>query len=151
MKHGRGLVVVAVATVVATSGPIPEVAARLEAAGSGAATADRNAAEASTVAAGVCDQLVVTAATAGGGLLIGRGSQHWNGAGRPWRLSRLRGRRAGRIGPGTLVTGAGGLLLGQCLAADEVGEAEGHPGVRCARAMDGAPVGVGSQNAVERR
>jgi hypothetical protein len=96
MKHSRELVVVAVATVVATSGPIPEVAARLEAAGSGVATADRNAAEASTAAAaGVCDQLVVTAATARGGLLVGRGSQHWNGAGRPWRLSRLRGRRAG--------------------------------------------------------
>jgi hypothetical protein len=64
MKHSRGLVVVAVATVVATSGPIPKVAARLEAAGSGAATAR-------------------------GGLLVGRGSQHWDGAGRPWRLSRL--------------------------------------------------------------
>ncbi len=83
MKHSSGLVVVAVATVVATSGPIPEIATRLEAAGSGSATADRNAAEASTAAAGVGDHLVETAATAGGGLLVGRGSQHWDGAGRP--------------------------------------------------------------------
>jgi hypothetical protein len=29
MKHSRGLVVVAVATVVATSGPVPEIAAIL--------------------------------------------------------------------------------------------------------------------------
>jgi hypothetical protein len=45
--------------------------------------AGRIAAEAATAAARVGDHLVGTAATARGGLLVGRGAQHWDGARRP--------------------------------------------------------------------
>ncbi len=74
--------VVAVATVVATPGPVPEVAAavrleaRREAAGSGAATAGGIAAEASSVAARVGGGTVASAAAARGDLLVGRWAQH---------------------------------------------------------------------------
>jgi hypothetical protein len=155
MADRSSRLVVTVATVVAAPGSIPEVATAVrlkawsEAAGSGAASAGRIAAEAATAAPRVGDHPVATAAAARGGLLVGRGTQHWDGTRGPGWLGRLRGRQAGRIGPGPLVAGAGGLLLGHGLATDDVRKAESHPGVGCTRAVDGALVGVGSQNVVE--
>jgi hypothetical protein len=77
--------VVAVATVVATPGPVPEVAAavrlesRSDAAGSGTATAGGIAAEASRVTARVSGGTVAAAAAAREDLLVCRRAQHWDG------------------------------------------------------------------------